>query len=449
MSTMSLPVLSVAPAAAAPKKKTQVGNYFVANYPPFGSWTQEGIRDLDRVLSEPANPGTDLGLYAHIPFCRKRCHFCYFRVYTDKSSSEVRGYLDTLVAELGRYAAKPVFEGRRPSFVYFGGGTPSYLSPDQFTYLVREMQRHMPWTDAKEIAIEAEPGTLTEKKLKTFRDLGVTRLSLGIEHFDDHILGVNGRAHRSKEIARAYGYAREIGIPQINIDLIAGMLEETDEKWQDAVAKAIALEPDSVTIYQMEIPYNTTIYKQMQAEGSLVAPVADWDTKRAWVSYAFDEFKKAGYSVVAATTVVKDPKEPFLYRKGLFDGTDILSVGVSSFGHIKGVNYQNQHDFHPYLDAVNAGGLPVYRAYALDERERYIREFALQMKNGRVETAPFVQKYGVDPRERFAEPLERLRRMGVLVDTGDALGVNREGLMQVDRLLYEFFLPEHRNGRYA
>src|SRR2546425_11407961 len=114
--------------------------------------------------------------------------------------------------------------------------------------------------------------------------MGVTRLSLGIENFDDHILEINGRAHRSKEIRRAYAFAREIGFPQINIDLIAGIVEETEANWRENVRTIIELEPDSVTIYEMEIPYNTTIDQRMKAEDELSAPVADWATKRDWVN---------------------------------------------------------------------------------------------------------------------------------------------------------------------
>ena len=137
--------------------------------------------------------------------------------------------------------------------------------------------------------------------------LGVTRLSLGIENFDDEILKANGRAHTSKEIEPAYRFARSIGFPQINIDLIAGMLGETEENWRECVRKTIELEPDSVTIYQMEIPYNTTIFKEMKVMGQSVAPVANWETKRDWVDYAFAEMEKAGYTVRSAYTAVKDP----------------------------------------------------------------------------------------------------------------------------------------------
>ena len=274
------------------EKQTTVGNYFVSNYPPFSFWKQEQVGDLYAALERPPKPGNPLGIYLHIPFCRKRCHFCYFRVYTDKDSAAIKSYIDAALKELAIYAAKPAIRGRKPNFIYFGGGTPSYLSVDQLKHLIDGMKALLPWDEVEEVAFEAEPGTLTDHKLKAIRDLGVTRLSLGVENFDDHILEINGRAHHSKEIARAYAYARELGFPQINIDLIAGMVEETDANWRECVRKTIEMSPDSVTIYEMEIPYNTTIYKQMKAEGKLVAPVADWETKRGWVDYAFNGIGK-------------------------------------------------------------------------------------------------------------------------------------------------------------
>jgi oxygen-independent coproporphyrinogen-3 oxidase len=221
-------------------------------------------------------------------------------------------------------------------------------------------------------------------------------------------------------------------------------------EWKETVAKALELQPDSVTIYQMEVPYNTGIYQQMKTEGKLVAQVADWDTKRRWVNDAFSKFEKIGYTVTSATTVVKDPASvKFVYREGLFSGADILSIGVASFGHLNGVHYQNHHDFQPYVNAVNAGQLPVYRAYPVPADERYLREFMLQLKLGSVSAAKFTEKFGRDPREQFAAPLAALKEQGFLTNGGDRIGVTRDGLLQVDRLLQEFFKPEHRTGRYA
>jgi oxygen-independent coproporphyrinogen-3 oxidase len=446
------------PASPPIQKETTVGNYFVSNYPPFSFWKPECVPQLLAALDRPpvqfgtrnAAHETPLGIYVHIPFCRKRCHFCYFKVYTDKDSAAIRGYIDAVIRELSLYASKPFIGGRKPSFVYFGGGTPSYLSVDQLKHLTGAMKRLLPWDAVEEVTFECEPGTLTDHKLKAIRELGVTRLSLGVENFDDHILEINGRAHHSKEIARAYAYARQVGFPQINIDLIAGMVEETEENWRECVRKTIEMSPDSVTVYEMEIPYNTTIYQRMKAEGKLVAPVADWETKRRWVSHAFAELEKVGYTVASAYTAVKNKeKTKFIYRDRLWAGADLLATGVASFGHIGGVHYQNHHDFEPYVQRVNNGELPIYRALTPTADERFIREFVLQLKLGRVSRGYFTNKFGTDPAVRFAEAIQRFEDWGFMRIEGDDICINREGLLQVDRLLHEFFLPEHRGARYA
>jgi oxygen-independent coproporphyrinogen-3 oxidase len=228
------------------------------------------------------------------------------------------------------------------------------------------------------------------------------------------------------------------------------MVEENEENWKECIRRTIELAPDSVTIYEMEIPYNTTIYQQMKAEGKLVAPVADWDLKRSWVSYAFGELEKAGYTVASAYTAVKDKSRTrFVYRDRLWAGADLLSVGVASFGHIGGTHYQNHHDFDPYVAELRTGRLPIHRALTPNEDERLIREFVLQLKLGRVSRDYFRAKFGVEPAERFAAPMQRLKDWGFLSVDGDWILLNREGLLQVDRLLREFFLPQHQTARYA
>src|ERR1051326_4327466 len=144
----------------------EVGSYFVATYPPFSVWSADAVeREAEPALQAPPDPSTPLGLYLHIPFCRKRCHFCYFRVYTDKNAAEIKGYLDAAIEELKLYASKPFIGTRKPRFVYFGGGTPSYLSTQQLTYLTDEMKKLLTWDAAEEVTFECEPGTLTEHKI--------------------------------------------------------------------------------------------------------------------------------------------------------------------------------------------------------------------------------------------------------------------------------------------
>src|SRR5689334_10438859 len=128
----------------ATQEKTGLGNYFVANYPPFSFWKPEHLADGHAVLNRPPEPGTPLGLYLHIPFCRKRCKFCYFRVYTDKNARDVETYLDALVKEVELYSRLPIVGGRPLHYVYFGGGTPSYLSAGQLRGLIERLDEILP-----------------------------------------------------------------------------------------------------------------------------------------------------------------------------------------------------------------------------------------------------------------------------------------------------------------
>ena len=435
------------------QEQTEVGSYFVATYPPFSVWSNEAVdRDARPALGSAPVAGVPLGLYLHIPFCRKRCHFCYFRVYTDRNAQEVADYLDVLAREWELYASQPAIAGRPLDFVYFGGGTPSFLSTTQLQGLVDRVTAVTAWDKAEEITFECEPGTLTDAKLSAIRRMGVTRLSLGVENFDDEILALNGRAHRSPEVFRAYAAARALDFPQINIDLIAGMLGETDANWRVCVERTLELQPDSITIYQMELPYNTTISRdQLQGTGRFHAPVADWGTKRRWVQEAFEQLEAAGYHVGSAYTAVKDPSRArFIYRDRLWQGADMVGLGVASFGHVNGVHMQNLDTWEAYAAAVRRDEIPLSRGYRPTDEERMIRELVLQLKLGSIKPAYFRGKYGVSILERFGGALASLTHDRYLATaTEERVSLTREGLLRVDALLQRFFLPQHAGIRYT
>ncbi len=429
---------------------TQAGNYFVSNYPPFSVWHKGKTGSALERLSRHGDSEKPLGLYVHLPFCRKRCDFCYFRVYTDKNHSEIEEYLSAVLHEASILGRQAFVQDRTLDFIYFGGGTPSYLSSKQLVRLTDGLRSALPWNEPSEIAFECEPGTLSERKLRAIRGFGVNRLSLGVENFDDAILAANNRAHRSKEIYRTWEWLGRAGFEQVNIDLIAGMIGETDEKWARTVGETVGLAPDAVTVYQMEIPFNTTIYRGMREEGADAAPVADWPTKRRWTREAFDALEANGYHVGSAYTAVRDSSRiRFVYRDELWDGADMLALGVSAFGYLDGVHYQNQPHMRPYLDSLASSALPVSRALPITAQEAMIRQFVLKMKLGHLETRPFLDRFGVEVTERWHDVLVLFREHGLLAFDENRIDLTREGLLQVDRLLHAFFLPEHTNIRYA
>ena len=427
---------------------TRVGSVFVSNYPAYSFWNTADLADYQEVLKVAPRPDVPLGQYIHIPFCRKRCKFCYFRVYTDKNASQVDNYIEALVRENEVYAEQTAIDGRPLKYVYFGGGTPSYISVKHLKGLVEGLKSAMPWDDAEEVTFECEPGTLSQAKVEAIRRIGVTRLSLGVENFNDRILELNGRAHVSKEIYRVYPWLLSADFPEVNIDLIAGMVGETWETWRETVQKAIDLDPETVTVYQMELPFNTRFSKQY-FEGMLDTPLADWETKREWHAYAFEELRAAGYEISSAYTMVKKQQTQFVYRSALWEGSDMMSIGVSSFGHMSGVHVQNSPDWDEYFRMVGEGKLPVTRAFATTIQQRLTREVILQLKLGRIRRSYFSDKFGVDILEQFAGPLNTLDNDGFLDICGDLVKLTPEGLLRVDSLLPAFYDPEFQQARYT
>ena len=430
-------------------KKTEVGSYFISNYPPFSQWTEEHVSEVQSaMLTAPSD--VPLGLYLHIPFCRKRCKFCYFRVYTDKKARQIENYLAALSREIELVSALPCMGGRPFRFVYFGGGTPSYLSINQLNSLVERLQANINWERAEEVTFECEPGTLSKLKVKALRDLGVTRLSLGVENFSDEVLRENGRAHLSREIYRAWDWVVEADYPNINIDLIAGMVAETEDNWADCVQKTLEMAPDSVTIYQMELPFNT-VYSKDILGNQIETPVADWPTKRRWVNYAFNELAKAGYAVSSAYTMVKDPqKVNFSYRDNLWRGSDLIATGIASFGHLSGVHYQNHPEWDGYIESLlEKNELPITRALRPTVHQALIREMILQLKKGYLESSYFQEKFDIDVLKHWEPQWQAYEEEGFLAISKNRVDLNRDGLLQVDRLLPNFFEAEHRGVRYT
>lgn len=429
-------------------KKEDVGSVFVSNYPPYSAWGEGQVDAARRALDSPGAEGVPLGLYLHIPFCRKRCKFCYFKIYTEKDSAGVRRYLAALTRETQLLAARPAVQGRPLNFVYFGGGTPSYLSSRLLEELVANVTESLPWDKAREITFECEPGTISEAKLRSIRGVGVTRLSLGVENFNDDILAENGRAHLSEEIYRVLPWIEAQGFDQLNIDLIAGMVGETWKTWKDTVRRTVEVAPDSVTIYQMELPFNTVYSRRVLDNGDPV-PVADWETRRAWQDHAYERLEAAGYRISSAYTVLKGAGSRFVYRDALWHGADLLGTGVASFSHVNGVHFQNVSGWEPYLQGLERGELPIERAYATSPEDRLTREVILQLKMGRLDPAYFHNKFGIDIVDHWSEVWDDLKERGLAGVTSSGITLTRAGLLQVDHLLPSFYAPAFRNIRYT
>jgi oxygen-independent coproporphyrinogen-3 oxidase len=200
----------------------------------------------------------------------------------------------------------------------------------------------------------------------------------------------------------------------------------------------------------MELPYNT-IYSKDILGNQIEIPVADWPTKRAWVDDAFDQLLAAGYAVSSAYTVVKDPdKVNFSYRDNLWKGSDLLATGISSFGHVSGVHYQNLPEWKDYLKPLlEDRQLPLARAMRPTRHQALIREMILQLKRGFLEAPYFREKYDTEILDEWSDQWQAYARDGMLTFDRGGVRLTRKGLLQVDSLLPAFFEEEHRGVRYT
>ncbi len=424
---------------------TQQGTYFVSNYPPYGAWSREGGHEASSALDEAHDPSRRLGLYVHIPFCRKRCSFCYFKVYTGKNSQDITDYIAAVAQEARLLSQRRAVAGRAVEFLYVGGGTPSYLSESHVRALLEALAPLTGGEAPPAFSFECEPGTISRGKLETLRELGVTRLSFGVEHMNDEMLAANGRAHNRQQVLSTYALAREVGFAEINVDLLVGLAGETHERWLTCVQDALALEPDSVTLYQLELPGNTVFVREGEVAETRFA---SWPTKRRWLQEAFSRLKASGYQLTSAYTAVRDPSRArFAYRDHVWRGDDLLALGVSAFSHLGGRHHQNEKHIEGYKTRVSRGELPISRGHSLTKDERVVREVVLGLKHGALDLSEVLGRHEIPLPQEVNDGIEALLTHGVLTRDEDTLTLSEKGLLEIDRWLPLFFDPSYRRGR--
>lgn len=429
--------------SCAPGDEPELGKYFICAYPPFGLWTPDRVAAAREALAAP-QPATELlGLYVHFPFCVRRCDYCYYKSFADSTHGDRDRYLDYLDRELEIYSRAPAVAGRKVKFVYFGGGTPSLLTAAQTDRLLESVRRHFPWDDVDEVTFECAPDSVRDEKLDVMKRAGVTRVSLGVQQFDDRVLEANGRVHRVHSIERAYRAIRRCGFPTVNVDLMVGLVGETEATFQYSIERTLDLAPESVTIYQLEIPHNTPLYRAMVERRDAVG-LAPWDVKHVRLAAAMRCLVDSGYALRSAYAAVSDPdRNRFLYQDAQYRGADLLGLGVASFSYFGGVHYQNVSTLEDYYAPLERGELPLERAYPLSKEEQMVREFLLQLKLVSVSRDYFRRKFNVDVVARFSPALQEFRRQGLLTWDDRTLTVTMAGLPRVDRMIRAMYLPAH------
>lgn len=294
---------------------------------PNAAVTQPLPADFERVedyvlgLGPEATAARDLLIYVHIPFCNSKCSFCAWvqpiSARELRSGPDVRQrYVDAIIRQIAEYGPRLSALGYSPKYVYWGGGTPSILSPDQILAVGEALMSHFDLSEVRQYSVESSPETLSSGKLAAFGGIGVNRISIGIQSFDDRELRLAARAHSADDARNAVCMAKELGPGNLNIDLITGFPRQTEQMLAASMEVSVDLAPEHVTVYPYRAMPGTVMHRQM-ASGHLPSPSAAVQARLS--RQARSALGAAHYEEYMLNYYALNGAKPFLAEKYYFD----------------------------------------------------------------------------------------------------------------------------------
>jgi len=370
---------------------------FIANYPHFRYWKNNSVASL--LQPEPLN------IYLHIPFCAQKCSYCYYKTEGYRNPAQLQRYIEGLCKEMKLVSRQFNLQKRPVKSIYIGGGTPSLLNDDMLGQILASLKEHFQ-IDEPEFTLEAEPRTINEKKLATLKKFGVTRMSIGVQSFNDEIIKKSGRNHSAQKALDAVKLIKEHSDITINIDLLSGLAGETMETWKGSVDTAIAAGVHNITVYKMEVYLNTEFFSQSVRKKLIELPSEEQELE--FMKAAIEKFKAANYKPWSFFTFTRDGGFHHQYASNLWKGEDCCAMGSSAFGLLGKYNYQNANEVDAYLGMVDEKKIPIIRAYEMTNKDIMLRDILLGMKLAEMNRSDFVAKHGFDFCELIPGTIEEL-----------------------------------------
>ena len=377
-------------------------------------------------------PG-DIALYVHVPFCRHKCPYCSFVSY-DYREADIPIYLKALKKELIRRAS-----GECIRSLYFGGGTPGLLSVKYVGELISVISSLFTVDEAAEITIEANPGTINQAYLTAIRELGINRLSLGVQSLYDGELALLGRIHTAAEARNAVQHARGAGFDNLSLDLIYGLPGQTLSDWQRTLEEIITLSPEHISLYALTLEAETPLWSAIK-EGLLPEP--DPDVSAEHYELAEDLLAVQNYRHYEISNWAIAGRE-CRHNLTYWRNRPYLGVGVAAHSCLDGHRLANTDSLDKYLDEYSGKSSPVPE---LDEEITPDLELAetailgLRLCQG-IDLAEIHRRFGVDTLDRYHQPVEEMVGAGLLEQTGGRLKLTRRGRLLANEVFWRF-LPE-------
>ncbi|PTX95903.1 coproporphyrinogen III oxidase [Spartobacteria bacterium LR76] len=352
-------------------------------------------------------------LYAHIPFCPKVCPYCSF--YKEASDrNKTRAFLDAMLREADIWGDR-----LQPRTIFFGGGTPTALSTSQLDHLISGLRERMDFSRLEEFTIEMNPATVSLEKASRLRELGVNRVSMGVQSWDPGLLETLGRVHSRDQALRSYSILREAGFDNINLDFIFGIPGQTVDQWVDTLRQTIALQPQHISAYCLTYEEDTEYFLRLGRGEFSQDPEVD----AALFELTMETLEGAGYAQYEISNYARPGRE-CRHNLAYWLGADYIGLGPSAFSTFGGERWKNVSDTADYVARVNAGVTRADFVEPVDAATRQAEVVAFSLRTNRGVEASLM------PEEKTSE----LAALGYLARSGDRWLLTRKGRMVADEL---------------
>lgn len=376
--------------------------------------------------------GNSISLYIHIPFCKQKCLYCDFISYSNKESLK-KEYIKALSKEISI-----VTKNRIINTIFIGGGTPTYLSLEELKILKRSIDEIHKDINL-EFTVEGNPGTFTLEKLKLLKSMGVNRLSIGLQSFDDALLKKLGRIHNANEFIDSFKKARLVGFNNINIDLMFGLPGQSFEVWKDTLNKVLTLKPEHLSCYSLIVEENTPFYN-MYNDGVLNLPGED--REREMYEYCINFLAKNGYNQYEISNFAKYNKE-CRHNLVYWNMEEYLACGVGAHSYIKGYRYKNTSLVEEYINYMKDNSLIKIREEShKNTLEEEIEEFIFMglRKIKGISIKEFTKRFKIDIFKLYGNIINKYVKLGFLILKNDTLKLSKEGINVSNTILSDFVL---------
>ena len=372
------------------------------------------------------------GLYIHVPFCGSKCNYCDFNSYVGKLDL-AEEYFACMKKEIDLYRDEMVFNNIGTIFI--GGGTPTCVEPKYLGEIIDTCRKKYNVSESCEITIESNPGTITDEKLRAYRQYGINRISIGLQASQEHLLNYLGRKHTSEDFIASVKMAKKAGFDNINADIIFGIPGQTLEDWKETLQMVTELELTHISAYDLKIEEGTRFGDMLDA-GKLVEMEDELD--REMYHYTIDYLKRKGYKHYELSNFAKEGyecKHNLIYWNCL----EYLGLGAGAHSFLQDIRFENQSSIEGYINYLKNGEKPV--------EERYVRDFCEKMSEymflglrliDGVSKDKFEDRFNQDIFMTYADKIEKLKKKNLIVADDRKIRLTNQGLDLANQVFVEF-----------